>query len=247
MRTGISMEIIAALMGTDNSHLGRNVETWVHRLGHHARVSMIGLPPAECLEAMMPQSFIDCGMGDCGLIGDGCSFMTESVRAAWLQAVYQQMYDSKTEHPGALGMMFCSAGGGACCVAPLYLARCSELNAVKALRDQLDGLPSHMSVSYDKGIRGLRALLPNYNNVYMPVFLRPSEGKTQFTIDEAVYNKAVATNRYVVEIIYSRVKAWKILSGEIPRERFHLLDSVWFWALGFHNMFREVLKRPAGE
>ena len=116
---------------------------------------------------------------------------------------------------------------------------------VKALRDQLDGLPSHLSVSYDKGIRGLRAILPHYNNVYMPCFLRPSEGKTHFTIEEASLNKAVATNRYVVEIMYSRVKAWKILAGEIPHERFHLLDSAWFWALGFQNMFRAVLKQPA--
>ena len=245
MRTGLSNIFLGSLMGTDASHLGRKIATWIHLLGAFSKVSLIGLPPAECLEALMPQDCINCGMADTGLIGDGCSFLTEQVRIAWMSAVGNQMYDSKTDHAGALGMLFTSANGGACVASPLYLGRASEGNGVRALRNELKGLPTHMAVCYDKGIRGLRTLLPNYNHVYMPNFLRPSEGKNKFTLDEAIENKGIATNRYVVEIAFQRVKAWKLLSGEIPREHFHLLDSTWWWALGFSNMYLRMLKEPA--
>ena len=90
----------------------------------------------------MPQSYIDCGMGDTGLVGDGCSYLTEQVRVAWMSAVGNQMYDSKTDHAGALGMLFTSANGGACVASPLYLGRASEANGVRSLHDELKGLPS---------------------------------------------------------------------------------------------------------
>ena len=52
--------------------------------------------------------------------------------------------------------------------------------------------------------------------------------------------------RYVVEICYTRVKDWKLLAGEIPRENFHLMNSAWWWALGHANMCRGMLVPPPG-
>ena len=244
MRTGITIEFIAGLMGTDPSHLGRHIATWVHRLGDVAKHALVGLPPAECIEEMIPESCKEAGMGDLGLIGDGCSLLTEAVRVAWLAQLGDQMYDTKTDHPGAKGMLFTDGCGGACLAGDLALGRASEGNLVKALRDKLDGLPSHLSVCCDKGIRGLNMLLPRYNHVYMPNFLAPSEGKTQFDLEEAMENKGIATNRYVVEIAFQRVKSWRLLTGEIRRESFHLLNSTWWWGLGFANMYMHMLKEP---
>ena len=236
MRTGLSTDFLGGLMGTDQSHLGRRVAEWIIRLGEYAKAALIVLPPADCLEALMPQSFKDCGMGDTGLVGDGCVFLTEAVRVAWLQSVGNCMYDSKTDHPGAMGMMFCSPNGGACVASPLFLGRCSEHNAVKYLRDQLDDLPSHMAVCYDKGICGLQMILPNYNHVYMPHFLAPSEGKTKFTLEEAVYNKAVATNRYVVEIAFQRVKA----SGSYSLVRLDVSTFISWTPHGFGHLASQI-------
>ena len=81
----------------------------------------------------------------------------------------------------------------------------------------------------------------------MPCFLAPSQGKTTFTGTEASANKAIARCRYVVEITYTRVKDWKLLAGEVPRENFHLLNSAWWWALGHANMCHGMLVAPPGE
>ena len=64
-------------------------------------------------------------------------------------------------------------------------------------------LPPSVHLAYDKGVRGMRSLLPNYNFVFMPCFLAPSKGKTQFTADEAIHGRGVARNRYVVEITHA--------------------------------------------
>ena len=244
-RLGLPMELLGGLMGTDRSHLGRHIGIWIHRLGEVGKRALVGLPDCMCIDAMRPQDCKDCGMGDLGLIGDGCSLMTEAVRKAWLAHVGDQMMDSKTDHAGGKGMLFTDGCGGACIASDLALGRASEGNLVRALRDKLDGLPSHLSVCYDKGIRGLNMLLPRYNHVYMPNFLAPSEGKTQFSLEEAFENKGIATNRYVVEIAFQRVKMWRLLTGEIRRESFHLINSVWWWVLGFSNMYMRMLKEPA--
>ena len=108
-------------------------------------------------------------------------------------------------------------------------------------------VPAHKAFTYDKGAKALRVLLPNGNHLYMPCFLAPSQGKTTFTGEEATANKAIARCRYVVEITYTRVKDWKILAGEIPRENFHLMNSAWWWALGHGNMCRGMLVAAPGE
>ena len=94
---------------------------------------------------------------------------------------------------------------------------CSELNCVKACAKWLRKLSPRMALAYDKGIRGMRSLLPNLNFVFMPCFLAPSQGKTQLTVNEAVETRGVARNRYVVEITYKRAKEWHLLREVVIR------------------------------
>ena len=90
----------------------------------------------------------------------------------------------------------------------------------------------------------MRSLLPNYNFVFMPCFLAPAKGKTQFTSEEAVVNRGVARNRYVVEITYKRAKQWHLLKEIVPAENFHLMDATWLWAMGFSNLCHAFLQPP---
>ena len=131
----------------------------------------------------------------------------------------------------------------------MRLAPRASLAQVAALKDMIElfkKIPAHKAFVYDKGAKALRCILPNGNHLYMPCFLAPSQDKTTFTGEEAMVNKAIARCRYVVEICYSRVKDWKLLAGEIPRENFHLLDSAWWWALGHANLCRGFLVPPPG-
>ena len=88
----------------------------------------------------------------------------------------------------------------------------------------------------------MRTLLPNFNHVYMPVSLKQSKGKVKFTARETSHNRGVSKCRYNIEIVYSRVKSWHLLAETARRECFHLLDSTWFWALGFANLTMDQLQ-----
>ena len=101
-------------------------------------------------------------------------------------------------------------------------------------------MPARWSLCYDKGVASIRANLPNLNNVIVPCFL--SGG--QYTAEQAIRNRAIATNRYVIEVTYSRVKSWRMLMPVVPREDFDVLNHVWWWALGFANLTYAPLKRP---
>ena len=124
----------------------------------------------------------------------------------------------------------------------LALGRASELGLVKVLSPEFQSVPSWCHLCYDKGIPGMRCILPNYNHVYMPVFLKPSKGKVKFTARETSHNRGVSKCRYVIEIVYSRVKSWHLLAETAKRECFHLLDPTWFWALGFANLAMKQLQ-----
>ena len=90
-------------------------------------------------------------------------------------------------------------------------------------------MPPKWSLCYDKGVASLRAHLPNLNNVIVPCFL--SGG--YYTAEQAVRNRAIAVNRYVIEITYARVKSWGMLKPVVARSDFPYINSVWWWALGF--------------
>eukprot|EP00966_Prymnesium_polylepis_P130280 3013086-Prymnesium_polylepis.1 len=118
------------------------------------------------------------------------------------------------------------------------------MNLVKSCSKWLAKLPPTVSVAYDKGIRGMRSILPNFNFVHMPCFLAPSKGKDKFTVEEAISGRGIARCRYVVEITYKRVKEWHMLKEVIPREKAHLMNSTGFWAMGFSNLCHEFLQPP---
>ena len=74
--------------------------------------------------------------------------------------------------------------------------------------------------------------------------MAPAKGKDKFTVSEAVHGRGIARCRYVVEITYKRTKEWHLLKEVIPSEKFHLMNSTWFWALGFGNLCLNFLQPP---
>ena len=99
------------------------------------------------------------------------------------------------------------------------------------------------ALMYDKGVSKLRVHLPHLNEVIIPCFLRKTP---RFTIDQGIRNRGVTCCRYVVEVPFSGMKAWKMLGDVVKEEDKHLLNYVWWWTIGFHNLNCAVLKPPSG-
>eukprot|EP00966_Prymnesium_polylepis_P286914 6627065-Prymnesium_polylepis.1 len=170
--------------------------------------------------------------------------MSETPRSAFMKKVRNMGFSDKMHMTAARGTSFASGNGMNIIMLALVFGRCSEMNCVKGCAKWLAKLPPTVSVAYDKGIRGMRSLLPNFNFVFMPCFLAPAKGKTKFTVDEAIQGRGIARNRYVVEITYKRAKEWHLLKDVVPREKAHLMNSTWFWAMGFSNLCHEFLQPP---
>ena len=183
-------------------------------------------------------------MGNVAAVGDATDFQTETIRSSFMKKVRLMQWSDKVHHSAARGTSFCSANGMNIIALALTFGRCSELNCVKACAQWLKKIPPDMAFAYDKGIRGMRSILPNLNFVFMPTFLAPSQGKTKLTVDEAIETRGTARCRYLIEITYSRSKAWHLLKEIIPHEHFHLMNSTWSWSLGFSNLAQKFLQPP---
>ena len=122
------------------------------------------------------------------------------------------MFSDKSKHSAAMGMSWCTATGFSAIAADLVLSRTSEANIGRFVAPKFKDVPHKMSLSYDKGVPALRIFLPNMNHVL-------KSGK--YTGTEVTRNRAIASNRYVIEITYARVKQWGMLSGIAEYGHFH--------------------------
>ena len=123
-------------------------------------------------------------MGKCVAVGGASDFMTETTRTPFMKKVRNMMWSDKVHHSAARGGSFCSGNGMNIAVLDLVFARASETAIIRAMAHMLASLPPFVHVAYDKGVRGMRSMLPNFNFVFMPCFLAPSKGKTRFTASE---------------------------------------------------------------
>ena len=78
--------------------------------------------------------------------------------------------------------------------------------------------------------------------VITPCFLRKLK---RFSVAQGVRNRGITANRYIAELPFSRCKNWAFLGGVVQRNDAHLLNSVWWWTLGFQNLVHKDLKPPA--
>lgn len=132
-------------------------------------------------------------MGKVAAIGDATDFMTETIRSPFLKKVKLMQWSDKVHHSAARGTSFCSANGMNIIALALTFGRCSELNCVKACARWLKQIPAWMHVAYDKGIRGMRSILPNLNFVFMPCFLAPSRARVHVVAKHTPPRSTVGT------------------------------------------------------
>ena len=95
---------------------------------------------------------------------------------------------------------------------------------------------------YDKGVSKLRVHLLNLNQVIVPCFLRDIK---RFSVEQAIRNRGITCCRYVVEVPFASIKSWRMIGDTVRREDKPLLNHLWWWAVGFHNLTSRDLKPPA--
>ena len=234
----VTNSTIATWFGVHPKTIQTYLRKWCPLLGSTGR-ALVFIPSSQYLKDTQPDLMKDNGMANVVLAGDCTEVVTETVRKHIL--IQGQQYADKSHCSAAIGCSFTTTRGGTAVALDLALGRASEdqLTQIIAKYIQID---PDLELMYDKGCPHIRAYLPNFNNVLIPIFLRPSQGKDKFTDEEASHNRACATGRYVVEVSYMRVKLWGLISPVVAREDFHYLNDCWWWALGYNNLCYKLVR-----
>ena len=243
MRQRKDLDELARFFGVLTPRMSQWVARWIRKLGAYAKANLIFAPrDYESLIRLLPASFKECGLGSVVLIGDASDILCEDDRGTNIARAKQEHSD-KTKHAAGMGLAWVSPNGLIVIATDLLLGRTSEHAACLACKPQLDRIPAKYALMYDKGVSKLRVHLLNLNQVIVPCFLRDIK---RFSIEQAIRNRGVTCCRYVVEVPFSGVKSWQFLTGVVPFEDKYLLNEVWWWAVGFHNLTTAPLKPPAG-
>ena len=236
------MDELGAFFGVSRQRMSVYVVKWIRRLGAFAKACLVQAPRDwQSVADLAPEALIACGLQRVVVIGDCTDILVEEPSAGIMQR--NQLRSDKSSHDVAMGIAWVTPIGEIVICSDLITGRSSELEACKACLVELNKIPAKFALMYDKGVNKLRPLLDNLNQVIVACYLR---GIKRFSYDQGVRNRAIACNRYVVEIPFMHVKAWKFLAGIVPREDFYLLNDVWWWAVGFHNLKHSVLRVPHG-
>ena len=70
--------------------------------------------------------------------------------------------------------------------------------------------------------------------VSSPLFLN---GQSQFTIEQANFNRGVTAFRYVVEVANRRLREWKAIDEVIPNVSIEIISKLFQLCAAFENMF----------
>ena len=242
MRQHKDRDELASFFGVSSRAMTTYMQRWIVRLGRYAKENLVYCPDDwDAITRQLPQPFIDCGLGSVVAIGDCTDILTDD--SAENKYVSNQSRSDKSQHAAAMGLTWVTPNGMIIIATDLFLGRTSEHEACKACLPALNQIPAHLSLMYDKGVSKLRVHLLNLNQVITPCYLRKAE---RFTVEEGIRNRGVTCCRYIVEVPFSNMKAWKFLGGVVPEEDKYLLNDVWWWTMGFHNLKHHILKPRSG-
>ena len=209
---------------------------WIPRLGKFSKEVLVRMPEnIDSILKKMPQTWKDCGLEQAVLIGDCTDVMTEGSGEL---VTSSQLQSEKSKRNAAMGLQFCTPNGFIAVATDLFLGRTSENEACKQAATILNKIPGKFAFLYDRGVSKLQVYLKHLNRILRPTMLR---GQERFTIAQGCHDRAITSNRYVVEVPFARCKNWGMLGGVVKSGDFHHLNSVWWWSLGFQNLCMKEL------
>ena len=197
------------------------------------------MPEAHIIAQASPTSFKECGLGAVVLIGDCTDILTEGCNCSVVTS--SEMHSDKSDHDVAMGLAWVTPCGYVAVACDLFCGRTSEQEACKMCQPVFAKIPSKYALMYDKGVAKLQVHLDQLNQVITPSFLRKQK---RFSVAQGCRNRGITSNRYIAELPFARAKAWAFLGGVVKSCDAHLLNSVWWWTLGFQNLCHKNLKPP---
>jgi hypothetical protein len=241
LRTGLTYDEMELFLGLSRSVVGRIVQKILPRLSVMGKL-LTALPCDDKIAGFLaPDEYhSDPSKSIYGMI-DGSDFPCHTIRID--SAVSRMTYSSKLSGAAMRVMALVAPCGLILAATPAVLGRGTEMDVCSYFREWFKDICVGWQVLADRGFDGLSVYLPNKNEVLLPHFKNPDQ--RQFSprqLDESQMN---AIKRYVVEVLFSRVKRNCAIAGIIPREHFQNFDNMWFASAGLTIMMAP-LRQPHG-
>jgi len=217
--------------GVTRNYIGIIIHRWIDVIGERGDMMSSLLPflTEDYLEAMKPHTYNELNLDRTGGIVDGKDFDVETVRVE--RVITAAQHSNKTGHSAFRILTWSLPMGAVVERTPAFLGRTSK----KAIMNWwgLHGclkFPLGYMILGDKGF--------DHTACLHPAFL--TDGN--FDLSQIGHNVKICQKRYTCEVVYSRVTDVPILYGKIPRQRFHLFESIVGWAHGHANLCYEPLQ-----
>ena len=236
MRRGWTYTATGLLFGLSDRRVAQICDSFIPRFGEigYFTCNLAYLPESLYVDTM-PEAFKTNGFSDIGSIGDAKDILVDTNRQTSGSARAQ--YSSKMKASAIRGASFAMPNSMYHFVTPLVAARYNEDSLVRDFAAKLSNVPNTMRFLYDKGGDKLQAYLPNMNTVATPAFI---QGRAQFTQVELHESREKSARRYLIEVLYSRISAWRMLRDRMPYSFLKHANHCWFWAHGFSQLLAPV-------
>lgn len=233
LRLGLKIKDIAYRFGLSSTTVQDIFATWVHFLYCHLNEIDWWLP-RDALRRLLPPSFKEAFPKTTCII-DATELFTERPSDRGFQSAF---FSSYKHHHTVKALIAISPSGHVMFVSKLYTGAISdrELTRQSGLLNKL--LPGDQ-VMADKGFTVADLLMDVGASLVLPPFLKTGG---QFTEQQVVKCRQVASLRIDVERVIRRIKTYGILQGITPINSLDLLDRV-FTVCSYLTNFQSALVR----
>ncbi|XP_031560763.1 uncharacterized protein LOC116296808 [Actinia tenebrosa] len=207
IRLGLFEKDLAHRFLISDSSVSLIVRTWL-RLLRSEFEPLINLPPRDVITLHSPKQFKEL-FPKVAIIVDCTEIEMEKPSALDLQSACYSSYKSKPTMKCLIGI---TPSGVTAFVSELFPGSTSD-KEITVMSGFLDILQHGDEVMADKGFNVKDELASVGVSLAMPEYLKKD---TQFTIDQSIKNKTIASLKVHVERFMERIKNWHIIDKRIP-------------------------------
>ena len=236
-KVGSSVQDVARHWGVPPRRMGKYLQKWSPKWGESALAFCRLDPPCDLFSKMQPVGFnyplpisheTD---GSCVNIGFSRKFSAKA----------RSSYSDKTGTQSAQGLTWSACIGLVLLCTALFCARVSEKELVRMHSAWLDIFPPKHGRLVDRGFTFCTQWYKYLVRAFSPAFVSRATG--DLTHRQVIDARRQSADRYTCEVVYSRVKTFKILTGKCPVHLLQYLNDAWYVAHMAANFFTP-LARP---
>ena len=149
-------------------------------------------------------------------------------------------FSNKTGTQSARAITWSTCNGLVLLTTSLYCARCSEKELVRIHQSWLHIFPKGFGRLVDRGFTHCTQFYKWLLRAFAPAFVNKETG--DITHRQVLDARLQSSQRYVCEVVFSRVKLFRILTGVCPVNKLQFLNSAWHVAHMVANLYAPLVK-----